>query len=129
MKFKYKAEEEGTNKFRISKFKVFWVQVQCDKPILVQVHGLKVIVNQLRIARIELPETFKVGIIITNLPISLKGYRKKILHNSKEFSLEEVQNYHQTEYELRERDKNKNSYNDNNKAMLVINPQINPKFG
>ena len=80
LEFKYKAEKESTKKFLISKY--FDYKFHDDMPILAQVHKLQVIVNQLRIVEIELPESFQVGAIIAKLPSSWKGYRKKILHDS-----------------------------------------------
>ena len=68
LEFKYKAEEEGTKKFLVSKY--FEFKFNDDKPILAQVHELQVIVNQLRVAGIELPVPFQVGAIITKLPTS-----------------------------------------------------------
>ena len=56
LEFKYKAEEEGTKKFLISKYFEFKM---CDgKAILVQVHELQVIVNKLYVVKIDLPESF-----------------------------------------------------------------------
>ncbi|OIT06811.1 hypothetical protein A4A49_61530, partial [Nicotiana attenuata] len=98
LEFKYKAEEEGTKYF------FFVVKFTDDMPILAQVHELQVIVNQLRVAGIELPDSFQVGAIIEKLSPSWKGYRKKILHDSKEFSLEEIQRHLRIEEESRERD-------------------------
>ena len=88
LEFKYKAKEEGTKKLLISKY--FYFKMLDGKPILPQVHELQVIVNKLRAAKIELPEQFQVGAIITKLPSSWKGYWKKLLHNSEDFSLEKI---------------------------------------
>ena len=53
LEFKYKAEGEGTKKFLISKY--FDFKIVDAKPILPQVHELQVIVNQLRVEKIDLP--------------------------------------------------------------------------
>ena len=68
LEFKYKAEEEGTKKFLISKY--FDFAMNDEKAILAQVHELQVIVNKLSAVKIELPETFQVGAIIAKLPSS-----------------------------------------------------------
>ena len=68
MEFKYEAEEEGTNKYLVSKY--FDFKMVDNKPILEQVHELQVIVNKLRVLKIVLPETFQVGAIIAKLPPS-----------------------------------------------------------
>ena len=120
LEFKYKAEGEGTKKFLISKY--FDFKIVDAKPILPQVHELQVIVNQLRAEKIDLPEPFQVSAIIAKLPPTWRGYRKKILHDSKEFSLEEIQKHLRIEEESRVRDKNENSYDGISKANVVNKP-------
>ena len=78
--------------------------------------------NQLKAANVILPELFQVGVIISKFPSSWKSYRKKLLHDSKDYSLEELQKHLRIEEESKLRDKNKNSYDDNNKADVVIKP-------
>ena len=68
LKYKYKAEEEGTNKFLISKY--FDFKIVDDKPILEQVHELQVLVNKICAQKTVLPESFQVGAIISKLPPS-----------------------------------------------------------
>jgi len=75
--FKYKAEEEGTNKYLVSKYLDF--KMVDNKPILEQIHELQVLVNKLRILKIVLPEVFQVGAIIAKLPPSWKDFAKKVL--------------------------------------------------
>ncbi|KAK3024779.1 hypothetical protein RJ639_044940 [Escallonia herrerae] len=55
--YKYKAEEEGTNKYLIAQYFDF-VMVD-DKPVLEQVHALQVIVNKIRALKISIPESFQ----------------------------------------------------------------------
>ncbi|RVW90101.1 Retrovirus-related Pol polyprotein from transposon TNT 1-94 [Vitis vinifera] len=69
---KYKAEEEGTKKFLISQYIDF--KFFDEKPLLPQIHELQVIVNKLKVLKIELPEAFQVGAIVAKLPSSWKGY-------------------------------------------------------
>ena len=118
--FKYKAEEAGTKKFLISKY--FEYKFNGDMPILSQVHELQVLVNQLKAADVILSKLFQVGAIISKLPSSWKSYRKKLLHDSKDYSLEELQKHLRIEEELKLRDKNENSYDDNNKENVVNKP-------
>ena len=68
LEFKYKAEEEGTKKFLITKY--FEMKFVDNLPILAQVHKLQVIVNESRAVEIELPEPFQVGAIVAKLPPS-----------------------------------------------------------
>ena len=68
LEFIYKAKEEGTKKFLISKY--FDFNMLDVKPILPQVHELHVVVNKLRAVKMELLEQFQVSAIITKLPSS-----------------------------------------------------------
>jgi len=56
LEFKYEAEEQGTNKYLISKY--FDFKFIDTKPLLEQVHKLQVLVNKIRDLKIEIPETF-----------------------------------------------------------------------
>ncbi|RVW64665.1 Retrovirus-related Pol polyprotein from transposon TNT 1-94, partial [Vitis vinifera] len=66
---------------------------------------LILIVNKLKVLKIELPEAFQVGAIVAKLPSSWKGYRKRIFHKSEDYSLEEIQKHLRIEEESRSRDK------------------------
>ncbi|KAK3002334.1 hypothetical protein RJ639_020781 [Escallonia herrerae] len=100
--YKYKAEEEGTNKYLIAQYFNF-IMVD-DKPVLEQVHALQVIVNKIRALKISLPESFQVGAIIAKLPPSWKDYLKKLLHKSEDFTLEQFQKHLRIEEESRKRE-------------------------
>ncbi|XP_050916151.1 uncharacterized protein LOC127131267 [Lathyrus oleraceus] len=91
LEFKFKAEEEGTKKFLISKY--FDFKMLDSNPILAQVHELQVLVNKIKAVKIDIPEAFQVGAIIAKFPPSWKGYRKKLLHSSEDFSLEKLQKH------------------------------------
>ena len=81
----------------------------CDeKAILVQVHELQVIVNKLHAVKIDLPESFQVGAIIAKLPLFWNGYRKKLLHNSEDYSLEQLMKHVRIEEEPKVREKLEN---------------------
>lgn len=107
LEFKFKAEEEGTKKFLISKY--FDFKMLDTKPILQQVHELQVLVNKIKAVKIDIPEAFQVGAIIAKLPPSWNGYRKKLLHNSEDFSLEKIQKHLRIEEESKVRDKAESS--------------------
>ncbi|KAK3043405.1 hypothetical protein RJ639_001984 [Escallonia herrerae] len=77
-----------------------------DKPVLEQVHALQVIVNKIRALKISLPELFQVGAIIAKLPPSWKDYRKKLLHKSEDFTLEQFQKHLRIEEESRKCENN-----------------------
>ena len=57
------------------------------------------IVNKLCAVKIDLPESFQVGAIIVKLPSSWNGYRKKLLHNSEDYSLEQLMKHPRIEEE------------------------------
>ncbi|KAK0607388.1 hypothetical protein LWI29_014193 [Acer saccharum] len=121
--YKYKAEEQGTKKFLISKY--FDFKFFDEKCLLPQIHERKIIVNNLRAVKIELPEPFQVGAIIAKLPPSWKGYQKRILHKSKDYSLKEIQKHFRIEEESCSRDKNVEEFN-TGKANAVNKP-TNPR--
>ena len=100
---KYKAHEEGTNKYLISKYLDF--QMVDDKSILEQVHELQVLVNKLTALSIPLPEIFQVGVIIAKLPPTWKDFSKRMMHKSEDYSLDELLKHLRIEEETRNRDK------------------------
>src|SRR3954466_7658332 len=125
LEFKFKAEEEGTKKFLISKY--FHFKFVDAKPILPQVHELQVPVNKIKAVKIDIPETFQVGAIIAKLPLSWKGYRKKLLHSSEDFSLEKIQKHLQIEEESKAREKSESA--GLSKANVVTNKETNKHDG
>ncbi|OMO52139.1 Zinc finger, CCHC-type [Corchorus capsularis] len=61
----------------------------------------------------------RVGVIVTKLPSSWNGFRKKMLHDSKDYTLEELLKHLRIEEESRGRDKNVEPVYENNKANVV----------
>ena len=126
LEYKYKAEEEGTKKFLISKY--FDFKMNDEKAILAQVHELQVIVNKLCAVKIDLPVPFQVGAIIAKLPSSWNGYRKKLLHNSEDYSLEQLMKHLRIEEESRVREKlEKVSIGSSSRAHAVDKPKKSKK--
>ena len=103
MKDKYKAHEEGTNKYLISKYLDF--QMVDDRSILEQVHELQVLVNKLTALSIPLPEIFQVGVIIAKLPHNWKDFSKRMMHKSEDYSLDELLKHLRIEEETCNMDK------------------------
>ena len=95
--------------------------------MLPQVHELQVVVKKLRAVKIDLPKPIQVGAIITKLPSSWKGYRKRIIHNSVDFSLEQIQKHLCIEEELRSRDKTEESYEGTSKTNILSKPKSSNK--
>ena len=75
MEFKYKVQEEGTDKFLIAEY--FDFCIANNKPILDQIHELQSIVNKIFAMNISIPDSFQAGAIIEKLPLSWKDYKKK----------------------------------------------------
>ncbi|KAJ9565484.1 hypothetical protein OSB04_001450 [Centaurea solstitialis] len=107
LEHKYKAQEEGTNKYLVSKYLRF--QMVDDKPILEQVHELQVLVNKMNTLSIPIPEIFQVGAIIDKLPSSWKDFSKRMMHKSEDYSLDDMLNISG----LKKRRKSKNPVNVN----------------
>ncbi|GAV84404.1 UBN2_2 domain-containing protein, partial [Cephalotus follicularis] len=72
LEFKYTAEEQGTNKYLISKY--FDFKMVNTKTLLEQVYELQLIVNKIHALTIDVPETFQVWVIIAKLLSSCKEY-------------------------------------------------------
>ncbi|KAK9049048.1 hypothetical protein SSX86_031984, partial [Deinandra increscens subsp. villosa] len=103
LELKYKAHEDGTNKYLIAKYLDF--QMVDEKSILEQVHELQVLVNKLTSLSIPLPEIFQVGVIIAKLPPSWKDFSKRMMHKSEDYSLDELLKHLRIEEETRNREK------------------------
>ncbi|XP_020242811.1 uncharacterized protein LOC109821027 [Asparagus officinalis] len=102
LEFKYKAEEEGTNKYLIAKYLDY--KMVDDKSVLEQVHELEVLVNKIHVLKIVLLESFQVAAIIAKLPSTWKDYSKKLMYKTEEISLEQLQKILRIEEESRLRD-------------------------
>nr|KAJ0204881.1 hypothetical protein LSAT_V11C500270260 [Lactuca sativa] len=98
LELKYKAHEESTNKYLVSKYLEF--QMVDDKPIMEQV-----MVNKLNVLTISIPELFQVGAIIAKLPPSWKDFSKIMMHKSEDYSLDDLMKHLHIEEETRTRDK------------------------
>ncbi|GJV15550.1 zinc finger, CCHC-type containing protein [Tanacetum coccineum] len=103
---KYTAEKEGADKFIT--FKFFEFAMEDNVSILDQVHEFLILVSKFKNLNIEIPEKLLVGAIITKLPYSWHNYRKKLMHTSEDFTLDQIQKYLRIEEETRIREKNLN---------------------
>lgn len=82
-------------------------------------HELQVLVNKLKTVKIELSESFWVGVIIAKLLRTWKQYQKWILHSSGDYFLEQFQKHFRIKEESRARDKSENSYESTSKAIAM----------
>ncbi|XP_057994935.1 uncharacterized protein LOC110659461 [Hevea brasiliensis] len=103
LKFKYNSEKQGVDKFLIMKY--FKFQMVDNISVMDQVHELHVLVSKLKDLKVIVPESLQVGGIIAKLPPSWNDYRKKLLHTTEDFSLEQIQKHLRIEEEIRNRDK------------------------
>ena len=69
--------------------------------IMDQVHEFQVLVSKLKDLKVVVPESLQVGGIIAKLPTTWNDYRKKLLHTTEEFSLEQIQKHLRIEEETR----------------------------
>ncbi|GKA38548.1 zinc finger, CCHC-type containing protein [Tanacetum coccineum] len=103
---KYTAEKEEADKFIT--FKFFEFAMEDNVSILDQVHEFLILVSKFKNLNIEIPEKLLVGAIITKLPSSWHNYRKKLMHTSEDFTLDQIQKHLRIEEETRIREKNLN---------------------
>nr|GEZ73559.1 hypothetical protein [Tanacetum cinerariifolium] len=76
--------------------------------ILDQVHEFLIMVSKFKNLNIKIPEKLLVGAIITKLPSSWHNYRKKLMHTSKDFTLDQIQKHLRIEEETLIHEKNLN---------------------
>ncbi|XP_024969736.1 uncharacterized protein LOC112509098 [Cynara cardunculus var. scolymus] len=88
LEFKYKSQEDDTNKYLVSQYLRF--QMIDEKAILEQVHELQVLMNKLKMFSIVIPEIFQVGAVIDKLPPSWKDYSKKMMRKTEDYSLDDL---------------------------------------
>ncbi|XP_057993054.1 uncharacterized protein LOC131174037 [Hevea brasiliensis] len=103
LEFKYNSKKQGVDKFLIMKY--FEFQMVDNISVMDQVHELHVLVSKLKDLKVIVPESLQVGGIIAKLPPSWNDYRKKLLHTTEDFSLEQIQKHLRIEEETRNRDK------------------------
>ncbi|GJZ81531.1 retrovirus-related pol polyprotein from transposon TNT 1-94 [Tanacetum coccineum] len=76
--------------------------------ILDQVHEFLILVSKFKNFNIEIPEKLLVGAIITKLSFSWHNYRKKLMHTSEDFTLDQIQIHLRIEEETRIHENNLN---------------------
>uniref|UniRef100_A0A2N9IJF8 CCHC-type domain-containing protein n=1 Tax=Fagus sylvatica TaxID=28930 RepID=A0A2N9IJF8_FAGSY len=103
LEFKYKIEKQGPDKFLIMKY--FEFAMVDNISVMNQVHELQVLVNKLRDLKVVVAENLQVGAIIAKLPPSWNDYRKKLMHTTEDFTIEQIQKHLRIEEETRICDK------------------------
>ena len=99
LEYKYNTEKQGVDKFLTMKF--FEFTMVDNVSIMDQVHEFQVLVSKLKDLKVVVPESLQVGGIIAKLPTTWNDYRKKLLHTTEEFSLEQIQKHLRIEEETK----------------------------
>ena len=81
MNKKYILEDVGTQKYVIGNFKNF--QMTEDKDVSSQNHDYHLLINDLAIEDIKLPEPFVAGYLVETFPKSWKDYKNNTKHKRK----------------------------------------------
>ena len=75
-----------------------------DRDVSYQIHDYHLLINDLVIEDIQLPESFVAGYLVETLPKSWKDYKNNMKHKKKQMSLEDVIIYIKTEEQNQNRD-------------------------
>ncbi|KAK0571806.1 hypothetical protein LWI29_021874 [Acer saccharum] len=114
---KYRIEEASNQKFLIGNFMDY--KMSDSKSIMTQVHELLNVISDLKVAGVNLDESFLVGVIISKLPSSWNGYKKKLKHDEKKHTLESIQRHLRIEEDSRIRESKDEQTDFMSKANVV----------
>ncbi|XP_077250636.1 uncharacterized protein LOC143890019 [Tasmannia lanceolata] len=92
---KYKSEDAGHKKFRVSQ--LFEYKIVNNKSVMAQVHELQFIMNQLISEGRNIDETFQVSTIISKLPMTWKDCRNELKQTKDAITMQELIEYLQIE--------------------------------
>lgn len=99
---KYMSEKQGTDRFLTMKF--FEFQMLNNKSVVNQVDELLLLVSRLKDLSIEVSDQRQVGAVIAKLPSTWNDYRKKLLHTSENFTIDQLTKHIRIEEETRIRE-------------------------
>ena len=88
MNKKYILEDAETQKYVIGNFRNF--QMTEDRDVSYQIHDYHLLINDLVIEDIQLPESFVAGYLVETLPESQKDYKNNMKHKRKQMFLQDV---------------------------------------
>ena len=117
LEIKYQNEEASNRKFLISNYMNF--RMNNDKSVVAQAHELQQIVGDLKAAGINLQDEFQVGVIVSKLPSSWNGFKKKINHDEKTYTVESLLRHLRIEDDTRIREKKDEQSEGHSKANMV----------
>ncbi|XP_071914027.1 uncharacterized protein [Coffea arabica] len=114
---KYMSEKQGTDRFLTMKF--FEFQMIDNKSVMNQMDKLLLLVSRLKDLGIEVSDQLQVGVVIAviaKLPSTWNDYRKKLLHTSETFTIDQLTKHIRIEEETRIRE---------NKFALEFGTKVN----
>ncbi|XP_019267223.1 PREDICTED: uncharacterized protein LOC109244570 [Nicotiana attenuata] len=85
---KYTAVKQGTDGFLGIKF--FEFQMIDGKSVMEQVDELLVLISRLKDFKVDVSESLQVAAILAKLPATWNDYRKKLLHSSENFIVDQL---------------------------------------
>ncbi|XP_027120584.1 uncharacterized protein LOC113766443 [Coffea eugenioides] len=88
LEYKYNTMKQGTDKFLIMQY--FDFRITEKSSLMDQIHDLQVIVSKLHDLKVEISESLQVGAIIAKLPTSWNDYKKKLLHTTESFTIDQI---------------------------------------
>ena len=92
-------------------------------------HELQILVSKLKDLKVEVGEPLQVEVIIAKLPPSWNDYRKKLLHSSEIFTLDQLQKHFRIEEEIRIRDGKRLGVESGSKVNFVDVNKAGNNFG
>ena len=126
LEFKYNTKKQGADKFLALQF--FDFNMVDHISVLDQVHELHILVSKLKDLKVDVGEPLQVGAIIAKLPPSWNDYRKKLLHSSESFTLEQLQKHLRIEEETRIRDGKRLEIESGSKVNFVAVNKAGTRF-
>ncbi|XP_019227360.1 PREDICTED: uncharacterized protein LOC109208677 [Nicotiana attenuata] len=82
----YENEKRGIDKSLSLQY--FEFKMVDTKPIMDQIHELKILVSKLTDLDVKIPDALQISAILSKLPCSWNDYRKKIMHSSEKLTVE-----------------------------------------
>ena len=114
---KYSLKNAGTQKYAIGNFKIF--QMTEDRDVSSQIHDYHLLINDLAIEDIKLPEPFVAGYLVETFLESWKDYKNNMKHKRKQMFLEDVIIHIKIEEQNRNRDNAEKVKELSSKANIV----------
>nr|XP_016439064.1 PREDICTED: uncharacterized protein LOC107765008 [Nicotiana tabacum] len=96
---KFTSLKQGTDRFLGMKFSEF--QMVDGKSVMKHVDELLVLISRLKDFKVDVSESLQVGVVLAKLPATWNDYRKKLLHSSEDFNVDQLTTHIRIEKESR----------------------------